>query len=103
MLNRVKSLQVAVLSIGNQAEPWFRRLSRPVLGLMLILLSSAFILHALHVLRRPGWQSRGWWANHQLLAALLGGRGRLATVGAWFELIGAAVLLAAGVALVIFG
>lgn len=102
--HRMRASQVsAMFPVAGQGSLWSQQLSRRAMGLVLLLVSSVFIMHALYVLRTPDWQSRGWWANHRFLATLLGGRGRLAKAGVWFELVGAVVLLVAAVLLIVLG
>lgn len=69
-------------------------------GLLMTLGASVFVIHAAYQIRNPDWPSRAWWQRHRALTHVLGGRSRGRRVGAWFELVGAAILLIAGLVVV---
>jgi len=101
MFTRGPARRQGLFPIVVVGDGWWQALSRPMMGLLLLLISVPFIAHAGYGLFRPGWLSRGWWVNHNVLAALLGGRGRFPTAGLWFELVGALILFVAGLMLIV--
>ena len=102
MLSQDRAQEQALRLIAALGDAWWQGLSRQMMGLVLVLLSAPFIVHPAYGLIRPGWLSRGWWVNHKVLAAMLGGRGRFVSAGFWFELVGALVLFVAGILLIVF-
>jgi hypothetical protein len=90
-----------MVSIDGLIGQWVQELSRTTMGILLVLFGLAFAVHARHLMRKPDWQVRGWWANHPRVARLVGGTGRLARAGVWFEMFGALLLLIAGLVTIV--
>jgi hypothetical protein len=68
---------------------------------MTAIMGSVFFAHAIYQLRHPDWRRRGWWAKHPLVSYLVGGSQRSAKIGVYLELLGAAVMVAGGIAAMI--
>jgi len=94
----VRSTRLAIVGANDRLFP---ALPDPALGCALLALGVLYLLHAIYVVRHPGWRRAGSWTRHPRLAFLIGGFATNEKRGASYEFVWAALLLATGLAVLL--